>query len=94
MPSDVVRAGAPSTGIRALGAFAGVELGIWEMTEGAAVDTEADEVFMVLAGSARIDFIEPPLPSVELRAGSVVRLSEGMQTLWTVHETLRKVYVA
>lgn len=34
------------------------------------------------------------LPSIEVRAGSVVRLTEGMRTLWTVHETLRKVYIA
>ncbi|WP_336644379.1 cupin domain-containing protein [Microbacterium sp. USHLN186] len=94
LPAEVVRAGAPRTGIRELGAFAGVELGIWEMTEGAAVDTETDEVFIVLAGRARIDFVEPPLPTIEVRAGSVVRLAAGMQTLWSVHETLRKVYVA
>lgn len=94
LPAEVVRAGSPGTGIRELGAFGGVDLGIWEMTAGAAVDTEADEVFIVLAGSARVDFVEPPLPSIEVRAGSVVRLVAGMQTLWTVHETLRKVYIA
>lgn len=94
LPVEVVRSGAPGTGIRELGSFGGLDLGIWEMTEGAAVDTEADEVFIVLAGSARVDFIEPALPSIEVRAGSIVRLSEGMQTLWTVHETLRKVYIA
>ncbi|WP_259363411.1 cupin domain-containing protein [Microbacterium esteraromaticum] len=94
LPAEVVRAGSPGTGIRELGTFGGLDLGIWEMTEGAAVDTEADEVFIVLAGSARVDFIEPSLPSIEVRAGSVVRLAEGMQTLWTVRETLRKVYIA
>jgi len=94
LDADVVRAGAPGTGIRELGAFRDVELGIWEMSEGAAVDTEADEVFIVLSGAARVDFIEPALPSIEVRTGSVVRLTEGMRTLWTVHETLRKVYVA
>jgi uncharacterized cupin superfamily protein len=94
LDAGVVRAGAPTTGIRELGAFGEVELGIWEMTEGAAVDTEADEVFIVLAGSARIDFVEPVLPSIEVRAGSIVRLDEGMRTRWTVHETLRKVYLA
>lgn len=94
LPAEVVRAGAPSTGIRELGPFAGVEVGIWEMTEGAAVDTEIDEVFIVLAGRARVEFIDPSLPSIEVRAGSVVRLAAGMQTLWTVHETLRKVYLA
>lgn len=47
LDAEVVRAGAPSTGIRELGAFRDVELGIWEMSEGAAVDTETDEVFIV-----------------------------------------------
>lgn len=94
LPAEVVRAGAPSTGIRELGPFAGVEVGIWEMTEGTAVDTEADEVFIVIAGSARVGFVEPAMPSIEVQAGSVVRLAAGMQTLWTVHETLRKVYIA
>ena len=94
LPAEVVRSGSPGTGIRELGSFGGLDLGIWEMTEGAAVDTEADEVFIVLSGSARVDFVEPSLPSIEVRAGSVVRLAEGMQTQWTVHETLRKVYMA
>ena len=94
LPADEVRSGAPTTGIRELGSFGGVELGIWEMTEGAAVDTEADEVFIVLSGRARVDFVESSLPSIEVQAGSIVRLTAGMQTLWTVHETLRKVYIA
>lgn len=94
LPAEVVRSGAPSTGIRELGAFGGVEFGIWEMTEGAAIDTEVDEVFIVLSGTARVDFVAPPLPAIEVRAGSMVRLAEGMHTLWTVHETLRKVYIA
>ncbi|MEV7632347.1 cupin domain-containing protein [Microbacterium sp. NPDC089318] len=94
LPADVVRSGSPGTSIRELGALAGVELGVWEMTEGAAVETESDEVFIVLSGSGRLDFAEPALPSIEVRAGSVVRLTEGMQTVWTVHETLRKVYIA
>jgi uncharacterized cupin superfamily protein len=31
---------------------------------------------------------------VELAPGSVVRLTAGMRTTWTVRETLRKIYVA
>jgi uncharacterized cupin superfamily protein len=29
-----------------------------------------------------------------LKAGDVVRLAEGAETIWTVTETLRKVYLA
>ncbi len=87
---DQVVAGAPSTGY--------VEFddtfGVWEMTPGAMRDVEADEVFVVLSGSATVSFVAPALASIELRAGSVVRLDAGMQTIWTVRETLRKVYVA
>ena len=57
-------------------------------------DIEVDEVSMVISGRARIDFVAPPLPSIELGPGDVFRLEAGMKTVWTVTETLRKVYVA
>ncbi|MET4156826.1 cupin domain-containing protein [Agromyces sp. PvR057] len=69
-------------------------VGIWEMTPGAMRDVEADEVIVVLSGDATVDFESPDLPSIELGPGSVVRLEAGMRTVWTVRETLRKVYVA
>lgn len=88
---DQVVAGTPATGWIALDDDAGI--GVWEMTPGAMRDVEAEEVFVVLAGSATVEFEEPALPPIELRAGSVVRLAEGMRTVWTVRETLRKVYL-
>ncbi len=87
---DQIVAGAPTTGIHELDESTGV----WEMSPGAMSDVEVDEVFVVLAGEATVDFIDPALPSIELRPGSVVRLEAGMRTVWTVRETLRKVYVA
>ena len=57
-------------------------------------DAEVDELFVVVSGDATVEFIDPALPSVDLRPGSVVRLEAGMRTVWTVRETLRKVYVA
>ena len=69
-------------------------VGVWEMSAGAMRDVEADEVFVVLAGAATVEFSDPALPPIELRPGSVVRLEAGMRTIWTVRETLRKVYVA
>ena len=47
-----------------------------------------------VAGFATVAFDDPALPSIELRPGSVVRLTAGMRTVWTVRETLRKVYLA
>jgi uncharacterized protein len=70
---------------------AGAEVGVWEMTPGAATDVEADEIFVVLSGRATLGFDGGE--TLELRPGVVVRLLEGDRTTWTVHETIRKVYV-
>lgn len=76
------------------GQWRGAEVGVWTCEPGEYPDTEADEVFVVLEGSATVQFIEPALPAIEIAPGSVVRLEEGMQTVWTVRETLRKVYLS
>ena len=62
------------------------------MTPGAARDVEADEVFVVLSGSATIEFEDGR--EVLVQPGDVVTLVQGQRTLWTVTEPLRKVYVA
>lgn len=94
VPSDQVVAGAPATRWTDLDEASDRLVGVWEMTPGAMRDVEADEVFVVLSGSATVVFEEPALPSIELRSGSVERLTAGMRTVWTVRETLRKVYIA
>ena len=94
LPAREVIAGAPTTASVLLSTLGGVVVGVWEMTPGTASDVEADEVFVVLSGHATIAFDEPALPSLEVGPGSVVRLAEGMRTVWTVSETLRKVYIA
>ncbi len=94
LPVEDVLIGRPTTAVQALATLGEVEVGIWEMTPGTASDTEADEVFVVLAGRARIEFVEPALPAIEVGPGSVVRLAAGQRTAWTVTETLRKVYIA
>ncbi|MGI4894925.1 MAG: cupin domain-containing protein [Janthinobacterium lividum] len=84
--------GAPATGALELGSVGGLDLGVWEMTEGAMRDVETDEVFVVVAGraSVAIDGYDEPLT---LEPGVIARLQEGMRTVWTVTEPLRKVYV-
>ena len=89
VPAGKVVAGSPTTGIHEIDETTGV----WEMTPGAMRDVEEDELFVVLSGVATVEFIDPALPSIELRAGSVARLAGGMRTVWTVRETLRKVYL-
>lgn len=86
--------GAPAVGSASLATLGGVEVGVWECTAGVATDTEVDEIFVVISGRARIDFTSPALPSIEVGPGDLVRLAAGMQTVWTVTETLRKVYIA
>ncbi len=94
LPTDDVLLGQPTTATHVLAMLGEVEVGIWEMTPGTASDTENDEVFVVLSGHARIEFVEPALPAIEVGPGSVVRLAEGQRTAWTVTETLRKIYIA
>lgn len=90
VPAAQVVTGDPATGYVELSDA----IGVWEMTPGAMSDVEADEVFVVLSGDATVEFVDPALPAIELRPGSVVRLTAGMSTVWTVRDTLRKVYVA
>ena len=91
--ADQVVAGAPATGWVALGSTVdGAEVGVWEMTPGTMSDTEADELFVVVAGRATVAFADGR-PPIVLAPGSVARLDAGTETVWTVTETLRKVYV-
>lgn len=91
---DQVVAGSPTTGHVVLDVDGGRTIGVWEMSVGAMRDVEADEVFVVLAGAATVEFEHPHSSPIVLRPGSVVRLESGMRTIWTVRQTLRKVYVS
>jgi uncharacterized cupin superfamily protein len=91
--SDQVVDGDPHTGLASLGRFGGLEIGVWEMTPGMMRDVETDEVFVVIAGAATVEFTDGTA-SLTLTPGDVVRLAEGAETIWTVTETLRKVYLA
>ena len=84
--------GDPHTGVAEVGRFAGLDVGIWEMTPGVMRDVEAEEVFVVLSGAATVEFGDGTEP-LTLGPGDVVRLTEGTETVWTVTETLRKVYL-
>ncbi len=94
VPADQVVAGSPATGYVALDESEAGEIGVWEMTPGAMRDVEVDEVFVVLSGAATVEFEHPHASPIVLAPGSVVRLDAGMKTIWTVRETLRKVFIA
>jgi hypothetical protein len=85
-------AGTPRTGAAKLGAFAGLALGVWEMTPGTMRDVEIDEVFIVLRGAGTVEFEGGS--TMTLEPGDVVRLHAGQRTVWTVTQALRKVYFA
>jgi uncharacterized cupin superfamily protein len=93
VPADQVVDGVPSTASAALCAVGDVEIGVWEMTTGAMSDIESDEVFVVISGRATVRF-EHDGTLLALGPGTVGRLAAGQRTVWTVTETLRKVYIA
>lgn len=93
VPSGQIVAGTPQVGTAELHDFGGNSVGVWELSAGAMSDVEVDEVFVVLFGAATVEFVDEGR-SVMLGPGSVGRLSAGQNTIWTVTETLRKIYFA
>jgi uncharacterized cupin superfamily protein len=85
--------GEPSTGAVVLGEFAGREFGVWEMTPGSISDVENDEFFVVVAGAGSVEFLDDEVV-VQLVPGSVLTLAAGARTIWSVTQTLRKVWMA
>lgn len=95
VPAEQSQTAGTTTAFRPLGSAAGLEgTGVWEMSVGVMTDTEADELFLVVAGEGTVEFLDPVLPSAELRPGTLMRLTQGMQTRWTVRSTLRKLYLS
>lgn len=92
VPDADVVSGTPCAGSQALDEVDEVEVGLWEITEGAVRDVEVDEVFVVLSGSGAVTFEDGE--RLDLAPGTVVRLREGERTLWEITAALRKVYVA
>ena len=91
--ADQVVDGAPATGFTTVTTFGELEVGVWEMTVGAMQDVESDEFFVVIAGRATVTF-DADNRVMNLSVGSMARLVAGEHTVWTVTETIRKVYIA
>lgn len=64
--------------------------GVWQITPGVVRDAEAEEVFVVTSGRATVE-VEGG-PTLELEPGVVGVLRAGDRAVWTIHETLRKVF--
>ena len=88
LPHD--RAPRPSAGVIDL-SDCGVPCGLWEHTVGTSTDVEVDEVFVGLAGHARIEVADGPV--LEVGPGDVVSLAAGARTTWHVTQTLKKFWV-
>lgn len=89
-PSKVV-SGDPQVRVLPLHDGEVVSIGVWQHSAGVSRDVEADEVFVVLAGRATVEVEGGPV--LDVGPGDVGLLPAGARTTWTVHETLRKVYV-
>ena len=92
LPDDEVVAGSPTAAAVTLGHLGEHEVGVWEMTEGTARDTEVDEVFVVVAGRGWVTCEDGE--RIDLAPGVAVRLTAGERTVWTVTERVRKIWVA
>ncbi|TDZ80132.1 hypothetical protein DE4585_03883 [Mycobacteroides salmoniphilum] len=89
--TEGVIAGQPTAAAEAIHSTWGVEIGIWEMTPGAASDVEEDEIFVVLSGLGSIQHDDGSV--TPLHPGSLVRLYAGQRNTWHVVHTVRKVYL-
>lgn len=89
-PAQVV-SGEPEVRLLALHDADDLAIGVWQHGAGVSTDVEADEVFVVLSGRATVEVDGGP--TLEVGPGDMGLLPAGARTTWTVHETLRKVYV-
>lgn len=92
VPADEVDSGHPRQGALELGSLNGCEAGIWELRDGAVLDTEVDEVFVVISGGATIELLDEHR-TVDVKTGDVMRLTAGTRTRWIVKDHIRKVYL-
>jgi len=89
-PAKVV-SGDPEVRVLPLHDSDDLTVGVWQHSTGVSTDVEADEVFVVLSGRATVEVDDGP--TLEVGPGDVGLLPAGARTTWTVHETLRKIYV-
>jgi len=71
----------------------GLKTGIWEVTPGTFKSTRPgyDEICQILSGTATIT--EPDGTSFDIGPGSLFVTPAGWEGSWTIHETLRKMWV-
>jgi uncharacterized cupin superfamily protein len=91
LSSECVVTPGVTTALNPLGESAGLEVGVWEHGAGVSVDTEVDEVFVVISGRGRVTCDQGGV--IELAPGVVGFLTAGARTRWEITEPLRKVWI-
>lgn len=87
---DCVLAGNPVTSSVVLTNDDKGKYGIWQITPGTSVQFATAGMFVVLSGRATIAVDDGP--TFDVGPGDVSIWDGGERTVWTVHETLRKVW--
>ena len=85
-----VLAGNPATSSMPLPSDGKVGYGLWQIAPGQAVEVAPKGMFVVLYGRATIAVDDGQ--TFDVGPGDVCIWDGGERTIWTVHETLRKVY--
>jgi uncharacterized protein len=67
-----------------------VAYGIWQIMPGQAVEVAPRGMFVILSGRATVAVDDGP--TYDLGPGDVCFWDGGERTVWTVHETVRKIY--
>ena len=92
VPTAQVASGSPASGLVEFDVV-GADVGVWEHTVGVSTDVEADEVFVVISGRATITVRGSEEPPLRIGPGDVIELEAGAETIWDVHETVRKLWL-
>jgi uncharacterized cupin superfamily protein len=87
---DSVIAGNPVTSNLVLTSDDKLRYGIWQITPGTSVQVATPGMFVVLSGRATIAVDGGA--TFDIGPGDVCIWDGGERTIWTVHETLRKVW--
>jgi uncharacterized cupin superfamily protein len=80
-----------TTGVAAVDIEGDMEVGVWEHSVGRSIDTEVEEVFVVITGRGTVTCDRGG--EIILEPGTIGLLPSGAKTVWTVTEPLRKVWI-